>query len=558
MAIELSNITFTNQDDIVPSSGVEQILNTGVANALAGNDTITGIGALYNPASSDYGLKNSGTLNTAEGNDIITGTDAMNGIINSGTLNTAEGNDTITAQGYYIFGLDNTGTLNTGEGNDIITAGANGDGLNNTGTFNTGEGNDTITAGGRGRAIITSGTFNTGEGDDVITGASRLGGMSIRGGIFDTGDGNDRIRGTNDAPGFSGIYNESFSFNTGDGNDTIEGRGYYGISNKGLINTGNGKDIIIAGKTIFDDFISIENFFTIDTGDDDDIITGNNSIYNEGVINTGNGDDSIIARFSFPAYNATLRNLNAIETGEGNDIITSNTSGGVIYNQNGEPIGTYKAISNDGTINTGNGQDSIISVGNFTNRGNVFLGDDNDSLTASIIAEVGLPNRALENFNAIETGDGNDTITSTGVIYNEGIINTGNGDDSIIVDGGVNGTGAGYGIYNNGGNINTGNGNDSIIANEGFESGPNSSGSVFLGEGEDYIKGFGSGDFYGGNGNDILELTPGSYTVGRWGATVTFSKGSSLMLASEFEKLRAGSTTYDFTSLTAGQIITVA
>jgi hypothetical protein len=25
----------------------------------------------------------------------------------------------------------------------------------------------------------------------------------------------------------------------------------------------------------------------------------------------------------------------------------------------------------------------------------------------------------------------------------------------------------------------------------------NSSGSVFLGEGEDYIKGFGSGDFYG-------------------------------------------------------------
>jgi hypothetical protein len=58
------------------------------------------------------------------------------------------------------------------------------------------------------------------------------------------------------------------------------------------------------------------------------------------------------------------------------------------------------------------------------------------------------------------------------------------GDDSISVDG----TGTGYGIYNNGGSINTGDGNDSIIANEGFESGPNSSGSVFLGEGEDYIK----------------------------------------------------------------------
>jgi len=385
--------------------------------------------------------------------------------------------------------------------------------------------------------------------------------MIIRG-IFDTGDGNDRILGTNNVSGFgssgfgSGIYNESFSFNTGDGNDTIEGRGYYGISNKGLINTGNGKDIIIAGRNNFENFISIQNFFTIDTGDDDDIITGNNGIYNEGNIDTGNGDDSIIARFSGPAYNAILLNLNAIETGEGNDIITS--SG--VYNLDGA-IKAHKAISNDGIINTGNGQDSIISVGNFTNRGNVFLGDDNDSITASIIAEVGLPNRALENFNFIGTGDGNDTITSTGVIYNEGVIDTGNGDDSIIVNGGVDIAGIGYGIYNNGGSINTGDGNDSIIANEGFESAPNSSGAWFLGEGEDYIKGFGSGDFYGGNGNDTLELTPGTYTVGIWGEggeSPIFTKGNQLMITSEFEKLKAGSTIYDFTSLTAGQIITVA
>jgi hypothetical protein len=44
----------------------------------------------------------------------------------------------------------------------------------------------------------------------------------------------------------NGIYNDSFTFNTGDGNDTIEGQGHNGISNQGLINTGNGKDIIIA------------------------------------------------------------------------------------------------------------------------------------------------------------------------------------------------------------------------------------------------------------------------------------------------------------------------
>ncbi|MEG4577065.1 hypothetical protein QUA56_31000 [Microcoleus sp. N3A4] len=158
----------------------------------------------------------------------------------------------------------------------------------------------------------------------------------------------------------------------------------------------------------------------------------------------------------------------------------------------------------------------------------------------------------------LSLGDGNDTITSSGGIYNDGIIETGNGDDSIIVDGGVDGTGTGYGIYNDGGNINTGDGNDSIIAHEGFKSALNSSGSVFLGEGEDYIKGFGSGDFYGGNGNDTLELTPGSYTVGIWEPSTTFfTQGDQLLITSEFEKLIAGGTTYDFTSLTAGQTIII-
>jgi hypothetical protein len=541
MAIELSSITFTNQDDIVPSSGEEQILNTGVANTLAGNDTITGIADSAQSGNQD-------------------------GIINSGTLNTAEGDDRITGKGWYGTGLDNTGTFDTGEDNDIITANATyGDGLNNTGTFNTGEGNDTITVGGRVYGIITSGTFNTGEGDDVINSwGGRLRGVIVRG-IFDTGDGNDSIRGT--SAGFSGvgIYNESFSFNTGDGNDTIEGQGSYGISNKGVINTGQGKDIIQDTLLVnrgYEQTISIENFFTIDTGDDDDIITGNNCIYNEGNIHTGNGDDSIIARFFSPTYNGTLRNIDTIETGEGNDLITSTSGGYIIYNQNGDAIGTHKAISNDGTINTGNGQDSIISVGNFTNKGNVFLGDDNDSITASIfpstseiIGEVDLLNRALENYNAIETGDGKDTITSTGVIYNEGVINTGNGDDSIIVDGGIDDiTGTTYGIYNNGGTINMGDGNDSIITSEGFEG----LGYVLLGNGEDYIKGFGSGEFSGGNGNDTLELTSGTYTIKRWYTAVTFTKGSSIMIASEFEKLIAGSTTYDFTSLSKGQTITVA
>jgi hypothetical protein len=211
-------------------------------------------------------------------------------------------------------------------------------------------------------------------------------------------------------------------------------------------------------------------------------------------------------------------------------------------NETDELIGT----PGDDRLTGGNGKGTLI------NRGALFLEDGNDSISA----DADFPNRALENFGFIGTGDGNDTITSSGVLYNEGVMETGNGDDSII----VNSTGAGYGIYNNRGAINMGDGNDSIIANDGFESAPNSGGAWFLGEGDDYIKGFGSGDFYGGNGNDTLELTPGTYTVGIWGEggeSPIFTKGDQLMITSEFEKLKAGSTIYDFTSLTAGQIIVI-
>jgi len=74
MAIELSNLTFTEQDDVVPASGVEEILNTGITNTLAGNDRITGTKDIISATSPTYSIFNSGTLNTADGDDIITGT----------------------------------------------------------------------------------------------------------------------------------------------------------------------------------------------------------------------------------------------------------------------------------------------------------------------------------------------------------------------------------------------------------------------------------------------------------------------------------------------------
>jgi hypothetical protein len=320
-------------------------------------------------------------------------------------------------------------------------------------------------------------------------------------GIANTLAGDDVITGIVTQDSGTGIYNIG-TLNTGDGNDIVSGKGA-GI-NSGIGNGGY-----------------------IDTGDDNDVIIG---------INTG-GDGNGITNSGGGIYGGT------IDTGNGNDIII-----GIAITSNLSSKGIY----NSATINTGNGNDSIISQGNFANFGGVFLGEGNDwIIVGTDISYAGLSNYS----NIIETGDGNDII-STDVIYNEDVINTGNGDDLIIANGGI--PGSGYGIYNNGGTINTGNGNDSIIANEGFQSNFNNGGSVLLGDGEDYIRGFGNNDFYGGSGNDILELTPGSYTVGTGETSVTFTKSNQLMITSEFEQLIAGGTTYDFTSLTAGQIIIVA
>jgi len=212
-------------------------------------------------------------------------------------------------------------------------------------------------------------------------------------------------------------------------------------------------------------------------------------------------------------------------------------------------------IINNGVANTLAGDDIIIGTGTtYGIRNNAIFDTGNGDAT---IIGTG-STYGIYNTGEITTGNGDTTIISTGVIYNGGIIKTGNGNDFILAGGGVDSTGTEYGIYNNGGIIDTGNGDDFILANAGFKSHWTGSGIVSLGGGEDYIKGFGSGDFYGGNDEDTLELTPGIYTVGIENTKVNFAKDNQLMRTSEFETLMAGGTTYDFTSLTEGQIITVA
>ncbi len=341
MAIELSSLPFTNSADIVPSSGTEEIINTGIANTLAGNDSITGTGdsrGIFN--------ESNGTINTDTGNDKITGKSGSYGIYNAGTI-------------------------------------------------------------------------ETGVGEDIITGTGRTG-------IFT-----------------QGFYGAIGTINTDNGDDTIIGNGSdYGIYNTSTINTGKGSDMIAGNGGSF-------------------------GIFNDGTIVTDTGNDTI--------------------TGIG-------TGNGIAY----------------GTINTGNGNDTIIGTSTV----------DQGPYTQGGIVNVN--------------------------------INTGSGNDTII--GKNNSTAAAPGISNNDSIIDTGAGNDIVDALTGGFAG---SGIILLKDGNDTIKGFGSGRFDGGSGKDTLELTTGNYTVGISEATVSFTRDGITMNTSEFEQLIAGSTTYNFTSLTNGQTITI-
>jgi hypothetical protein len=185
MAIKLSNLTFTDEDDIVPASALEQILNTEVANTLAVDDIIIGTG-------NDYGLENVSVLSTDDGNDIINGIenlepefDSSYGLVNSGTLDADDDNDIITgiedleSEFDSSYGLVNSVILDADDDNDIITGIEDLEsefdssyGLVNSGILDADDDNDIITGTSRVEGLVNSGTLNTDEGRDILTGTA--------------------------------------------------------------------------------------------------------------------------------------------------------------------------------------------------------------------------------------------------------------------------------------------------------------------------------------------------------------------------------------------------
>jgi len=211
------------------------------------------------------------------------------------------------------------------------------------------------------------------------------------------------------------------------------------------------------------------------------------------------------------------------------------------------PVSGVQKIVNTDITNTLAGDDVIIGIADevgLVNYGSLNTDDGNDTITGNSNKDhIGINNASGA---SIKTGDGHDIITCNGDLKNASgaSIKTGDGFDIITCTG----------VIKNEGLIGTGDGNDALYAYRGFKG----SGSVDLGNGDDYILSSGECDLSGGRGHDLLELTSGTYKIGRSGRTVTFAKGNQLTITSEFETFIAGGITYDFSSLKAGQVITIA
>lgn len=120
------------------------------------------------------------------------------------------------------------------------------------------------TADGFGIFNAEDSTISTGAGDDLITGiGDAFGILNLNNSIISTGIGNDSITGIG---GDVGIYNVNNStISTGAGNDSITGIGnFYGIANIGIIELGDGDDLISAS--------SFHGTGIIDGGNDFDIV----------------------------------------------------------------------------------------------------------------------------------------------------------------------------------------------------------------------------------------------------------------------------------------------
>ncbi|MBD2335394.1 hypothetical protein H6G64_00105 [Calothrix sp. FACHB-156] len=308
----------------------------------------------------------------------------------------------------------------------------------------------------------------------------------------------------------------------------------YGIKNEGIINTNNGDDIIrgTATANISATAVAVSQVIAIAQKRNASAIAKTFASLNikataDGIDNSGG----------------------AIFTGSGNDSVTGNTEGavsavaiaiadasaiveaickapmsegltafaGAIAESLAKATITATGINNhQGIINTGIDKDTISasatsSAGTFTSTDSSTFATatpENQALARAVARASALAfDKAIAIDNTqgyIRTGTQGDTIEATAsasdlaiaINNNKGYIHTGMGNDTINAQA----TGSeSYGIF--GGTIDTGNGADEIIASS-FGGGVN----IDMGDGEDFVQGFGNARVDGGKGCDTFDL----------------------------------------------------
>ena len=251
---------------------------------------------------------------------------------------------------------------------------------------------------------------------------------------------------------------------------------------------------------------------------------------------------------------------------------------------------TATGINNQrGIMTTGAGSDHINSMADtfnnaiglaFANAMDIVHGapESNQALalaTADAFLQITGKSIAINNTDGyIHTGDHNDIIDvksrTIGIDNTRGYIGTGNHDDKIIV------ASNDLAIQNTGGLIDTGSGNDHIsvealnsaipfsIVGGKVSMGPGNdkflasklAGNVeiSLGDGHDYVEGFGAATLLGGNGFDALGLRRWNYndfdSIKIAGQNVYFSLDGQRLRADSFEQFTfANGATYSFDNL---------
>ena len=235
-------------------------------------------------------------------------------------------------------------------------------------------------------------------------------------------------------------------------------------------------------------------------------------IFTDGVINTGEGHDVLSGSGSGVNLGFGIRNLDhgVINTDDGNDTVSGTGSGNLGFGLRNLPFGVIStAEGNDSVSGLGVGLDKGFGI---DNNGVIDTGASNDSVLG--IAK-GPTAYGIFNDGPINTGDGNDNVTGKGegglagygiYIRFTGSIDTGDGNDIVL---GKREGASGCGIFNDG-IINTGDGKDTV---EAFAGGFSGFGTTNLGDDDDTLKGFGTGSFNGGFGTDKLLFGDGVYVI---------------------------------------------